>query len=133
MRPAVAAIEEAAGLYRDLGLQADLAMSLGSATIAYRAVAGAAEAPQEQVAWLQRALESIEEAVERFRATGIVRYLILALYYDVACYLELFECTGELDRTRVLALCQEREALCGPMEDKECLAFFRQVRQQLQG
>lgn len=45
---------------------------------------------------------------------------------------ELAEQTGELDRAHVLALCREGEALCGPMEDKEGLAFFRQTRQQLE-
>ena len=40
---------------------------------------------------------------------------------------------GELDVERVLALCSDGEALCGPMEDKEGLAFYRQVRQALEG
>lgn len=40
--------------------------------------------------------------------------------------------TGGLDRARVLALCREGEALCGPMEDQDRLAFFRHVRQQLE-
>ena len=73
------------------------------------------------------------EAVERFRAAGITRYLILALYHDVSCHLALAEHTGDLDRTRVLGLCGEGEALCGPMEDQTRLAFFRQVREQLEG
>ena len=42
------------------------------------------------------------------------------------------ERVGLLDRARVLALCQEVEALCESMEDKDGLAFFRQARQQLQ-
>jgi len=133
LRQAVEAVEESAGLCRELGLQADLAMSLGSATHVYRAVAVAADAPQEQVAGLQKALGSIEEAVERFRAVGIVRYLARALRDCVTCRLMLAQRTGELDRTHLLALCREGEALCEAMEDKEGLAFFRQVRQQLTG
>jgi hypothetical protein len=81
---------------------------------------------------LQRAARAVEEAVERFRAAGITRYLILALYYDVSCHLAFGKHTGDLDRARVLALCQEGEALCGPMEDREGLVFFRQVREQLE-
>ncbi len=130
---AVAAIEEAVRIRRALGLQAGLAMSLGSATVVYRAVAEAEEAPQEQVAWLQRALESIEEAVECFRAADIIRYRIQSLRDCVICHLMLAQHAGQLDRAHALALCREGEALCGPMEDQERLAFFRQVRQQLEG
>ena len=133
LEQAVAAIEESVRLYRELGLQADLAMSLGSATRVYRAVAMAVVSPQERITWLRRALESIEGAVERFRMVGIARYLILALRDDVISHLQLAECTEELDRDGVLALCVEGEVRCKTMEDEDGLAFFRQVRETLEG
>jgi hypothetical protein len=81
---------------------------------------------------LQQAVAAIEEAVETFRSQGLIAYLIIGLGNAIRRHVELAQHTGELDRDRVLALCQEGEALCGPMEDQEGLAFFRQVRQQLQ-
>jgi hypothetical protein len=77
-------------------------------------------------------LECIEGAVERFRAAGIVRYLILALHEDVLCDLRLADATGELDRDRVLALCREGEPLCAAMGDQQRLALFRGVREALE-
>ena len=132
LEQAVAAIKEAAGLYRDLGLQADLAMSLNNTARAYFGMMSAGEDDGLQVEWLRKALQAIEEAVDIFRAQGIIRHLMVGLRNVVTLHLEMVQHTGELDRARVLALCQEGEALCGPMEDKERLAFFRQVRQQLQ-
>jgi hypothetical protein len=61
-----------------------------------------------------------------------VRYLSLALYYDVVSHLQLAERTGSFDLARVLALCEEGETLCAQMEDDQRQAFFSQVRQQLQ-
>ena len=68
-----------------------------------------------------------------FRDQGIVPYLMVGLQNVVMVHLTLAQRTGELDVDRVLALCQEGETLCGPMEDHERLAFFRQVRQSLGG
>ncbi len=77
-------------------------------------------------------MAAIEEAVTIFRSYGIIPYLIIGLMNAVRRYLEFAECTGELDRERVLALCREGEALCGPMQDRERLAFFQQARQELE-
>jgi hypothetical protein len=128
---AVAAIEESVRIRRDLGLQADLAMSLGTSTLVYRTVAASTADRQGQIIWLGKALACIEEAVERFRGSGVVQYWAQAVMECVISHLVLAERTGELDVDRVLALCQEGEALCGLMEDQERLAFFRQVRQPL--
>ena len=132
LQQAVAAIEEAARLYRDLGLQADLAMSLNNASGCYSDLAGLEERRAGRVQLLQQAVAAIEEAVETFRIQGIIPYLMIGLENAVRRHVELAQHTGELDRARVLALCQEGEALCGPMEDQKRLAFFRQVRQRLE-
>jgi hypothetical protein len=81
---------------------------------------------------LQQTTRAIEEAVEWFPAAG-TRDMARALYYEISCYSALAEHPGDLDRARVLALCREGESLCGPMEDREGLAFFRQAREQLEG
>jgi hypothetical protein len=133
LEQAVAAIEEAARLYRDLGLRADLAMSLNNAAKTYFGMMGVEEDEELQVSWLRKALQAIQVAVDIFRVQGIIPYLMVGLRNVVISHLQLAEHTGELDRARVLALCREGEALCGPMEDQEGLAFFRRVRQQLQG
>ena len=131
LRQAVEAIEESVSLYRGLGLQANLAMSLGTIARIYRAVAGSTEDEQERVIWLGKALESIEEALVYFRESGVVQYWALAVRECVVCHWMLAQRTGELDAERVLALCREGEALCRPMQDEEGLAFYRQVRRAL--
>lgn len=107
-------------------------MSLGSANICYRAMAEATAETEERLSLLRKALNCIEEAVDTFRVLGIVRFLPLALYYDVVSHLQLAERTGSIDHARVLALCDEGEASCAQMGDDQRRAFFSQVRQQLQ-
>jgi tetratricopeptide (TPR) repeat protein len=131
LQQAIQYVEEAIRIRRDLGLQADIAMSLGSANICYRAMAEAAEM-EEQLNLLRKALHCIEEAVGIFRALGIVRYLAQALRDNVICHLMLAERTSSIDRARVLALCDEGQTLCAQMGDEQRKAFFRQVRQRLQ-
>jgi len=107
-------------------------MSLNNAAKAYFGMMGVEEDEEVQVEWLHKALQAIQVAVDTFRVQGIIPYLMVGLRNVVIFHLEMTERTGELDRARVQALCQEGEALCGPMEDQEGLAFFRRVRQQLQ-
>jgi hypothetical protein len=132
LQQARARIEEAVSLCRDLDLQVDLAISLGRATHIYKAMAEAAQDRRERVAWLRQALESIEEAIVRFRDAGIVVDLIQALSDAIFCHVMLEEGSGELDVQRVQDLCREGEALCEPMGDLERLVLFRDVRQQLE-
>jgi tetratricopeptide (TPR) repeat protein len=132
LQKAIQYVEEAISIRRDLGLQADIAMSLGSANICYRAMAEAAEETEEQINLLRQALKCIKEAVGIFRALGIVRYLAQALMDNVICHLVLAERTGSIDHDRVLALCEEGERLCAQMADDQRKAFFNQVRQRLQ-
>jgi hypothetical protein len=94
--------------------------------------AGLALGAAHRVQLLQQAVAAIEEAAEIFRSQGLIAYLVIGLENAIRRHLELAQHTGKLAHARVLALCQEGEALCGPMEDQERLTFFRQVRQQLQ-
>jgi tetratricopeptide (TPR) repeat protein len=132
LQQAVAAVEEAARLYRDLGLRAELAMSLNNASNCYSDLAGQEGTRKGRMQLLRQAVAAVEEAVQTFRIQGIIPYLTIGLQNAVLRHVELAQYIDELDRDRVLALCQEGEALCGPMEDQERLAFFRRVRQQLQ-
>jgi tetratricopeptide (TPR) repeat protein len=132
LQQALAAIEEAASLYRELGLQAELASSLNNASNRYSDLAGLEETRAGRVGLLQQALAAIEEAVDTFRSQGIVHYLIVGLGNAVRQHLELAQHTGALDREHVLDMCQEGEKICGLMQEEERLAFFRQARQQLE-
>ena len=76
---ALAYIEEAITLYRGLGLQGDLASSLGVATQVYRALAEAANDDAGRQCMLKSSLRSVREAVTAFRKAGIVRYLLHTL------------------------------------------------------
>jgi tetratricopeptide (TPR) repeat protein len=132
LEQAVSAIEEAVRIRRDLGLQAELASSLNNASGCYSELAGLEETREGRVGLLEQAVSAIEEAMKIFRAQRIIPHLIVGLGNAVRCHVELAEQTGELDGTCLLALCHEGEALCGPMGDHERLAFFRQVRRQLE-
>ena len=110
----IAHVEEAIRLHRHLGLQADIAMSLGTANICYQATADT-EAPAEaRTRLLQRALSYIEEAVTIFRELGVVHYLALALRYAIITHLQLGELTTP-DLARIEVLCEEGETLCNQM------------------
>jgi len=133
LRQAVEAIEESVRIRRGLGLQADLAMSLNNAAKAYFGMMDVEEEAEAQIGWLHKALAAMQGAVDGFRTQGIVPHLMVTLQNLVRIHWMLAQRTGELDAERVLALCREGEALCGPMEDEEGLAFYRQVRQALEG
>jgi len=71
LQQAVAAIEEAARLYHDLGLRADLAASLNNASLRYSDLAGQEETREGRVQLLQQAVAAIEEAVTIRRDLGL--------------------------------------------------------------
>ena len=118
--------------FRAIGHSMHLATVLNNASVFYSDLAGLEGTRGGRVRLLQQAVGAIEEAVEAFRVQGTIPYLIIGLTNAVRRHMELAQHAGQLDRARVLALCREGEALCGPMEDQERLAFFRQVRQQLE-
>jgi hypothetical protein len=128
---AIDSIEEAIRIRRELGLQADIAMSLGTANLGYQALAESVEEVETQVRFLKQALGYGEEAVAIFRELGIVRYLALALHYLVITHLKLAENSGALDVAHVRALCVEGETLNDKMGDDDGRAFFQNVQQAL--
>jgi hypothetical protein len=130
LQKAIDYVEEAIRIRRDLGLQADIAMSLGTANIVYRGVAATATDTQDRTGLIRKGLACIEEAVGIFRTLGIARYLALALRHAVITYIELGEIgAGEL--LEMEALCAEGETLSTDMGDEDGRRFFEGVRQQL--
>jgi tetratricopeptide (TPR) repeat protein len=123
LQQAIAYVEEAIRIRRDLGLQADIAVSLGTANICYRAMSETVANAESQIHLLQKALHCIEEAVDIFRALGIVRYLALALRHAVITHLQLGELTTPA-LARIEVLCEEGEALCTQMGDDDGKTFF---------
>jgi hypothetical protein len=130
LEKALNASREALHVFRTLGVKADLALSLGTATLACQEMAEAAEDPQQQIHWLYHGLENNEEALRSFRDTGAVVHLIQALGDGVANHLVLAQRCRGLDTRHVLALCREGEALCTSMGDSRRLAFPQDVWRQ---
>ncbi len=110
LEQAVAAIEEAVRLYRDLGLQADLAMSLNNASNLYSDLAGLEETRAGRGELLGQAVAAIEEAVRIRRALGLQADLASSLnnaanlYSDLAGLEETRAERGELLGQAVAAI-----------------------------
>jgi|GEM_PF-3172404 len=127
LKKATIYIEEAIKIRRGLGLKGDLAISLGNANHCYMAMAGELDGP-ERAAFVNQALEYIEEAVPIFRELGPVQYHAQALRVAVITHLT----AGVPDRPRLEALLAEGEALAGAMGNAEAAEFHRQVRARLE-
>jgi len=110
LEQAVAAIEEAARLYRDLGLRAELAASLNNASGCYSDLAGQEEMREGRVQLLQQAVAAIEEAVTIHRDLGLRAKLATFLnnaslrYSDLAGQEETREGRGQLLEQAVAAI-----------------------------
>ena len=76
---AVEYAEEAVGIYRQLGLQADLAMSLNNASNRYSALAGLEPTSEGRRAQLDKAAEYAEEAIGIYRQLGLQANLATSL------------------------------------------------------
>jgi tetratricopeptide (TPR) repeat protein len=96
LQQAVAAIEEAISLYRELGLQADLAMSLNNASNRYNALSELEETCAGRVELLQQAATAIEEAISLYRLLDLQSDLALSLNNTSVFYSDL----AGLEKTR---------------------------------
>ena len=133
MEKAIQAVEEALGLYRNLGIAQDLAISLHTSTLCYRALANAMESPEEAKRLLRQSLACIEEAVDLFRGVGHTGHTIKALHANVLVHLDLAGRRMELDAEKVLALCDEGIELARPMGDDKALDFFKETKRKVTG
>ena len=97
---AVACIEKAASLYRDLGLRADLAMSLNNASNYYSDLAGLEETRDKRRVWLDKAVACIEGAAQLYRDLGLRADLAISLNNASRCYSNLAELEETSDKRR---------------------------------
>ncbi len=128
LQKAIQYIEEAIKIYRDLGLQADIAMSLGTASICFRNLSQAEEDPEIRLNLNTEALGRIEEAFEIFHRLGMVSYEMQSLNYAVLDYIAIGE-SQPVDLNRLEALCSRGLLLAREMGDQDRERFFEQVMQ----
>jgi len=75
----VEAVEESVQLYRERGVQADLAISLNNASIFYSSLVGEEASREGRWRWLERATAAAEESVRLNRALGVLGNLAMSL------------------------------------------------------
>ena len=68
---AVKAVEEAVGIYRELGVRGDLAASLNNASNLYGARAGLETTRKGRASWLAKAVKAVEESIAIRRELGV--------------------------------------------------------------
>jgi tetratricopeptide (TPR) repeat protein len=91
---AVEYIEEAIGIYKGLGLKADVAMSLNNASSFYSDLARLEETKDARKARLDKAVEYIEEAIGIYKGLGLKANLAPSLAISVFVYSKIIEFDG---------------------------------------
>lgn len=127
LRKALEAVEEAVRIQRELGVQGDLAMSLGASSRVRRKMAKNSDDPDAALEALRASRSAIGEAVELFRKSGNAPYFLQALQDVVMSDLLLARAGDEVDTTSVRAAGRTGLELAQSMQDDEMLAFFEQV------
>ncbi len=127
LRKAVEAVEEAVRMYRELGVQGNLATSLGANSQIRRNMAENADDPHAALEDLRASRSAIGEAVELFRESGNTPYLLLALREVVISDLLLVQAGYEVDATAVRSACATGLELARSMQDEAKVAFFGHV------
>lgn len=79
LQKACLAAEEAVSIYRELGIQGDLAMALNNVSNHYSDLAGLAMTRKGHEQWLQKAVIAAEEAVAIYRELGVQGNLAMSL------------------------------------------------------
>ena len=128
LQKAIEYIEEAIKIYRDLGLQANIAMSLGTASICFRNFSQEEVNPEIRLNLIAEALGRIEEALDIFHNLGMVSYEMLSLNYAVMDYMAIAE-SQPVDLNRLEALCSRGLSLAREMGDQDMERLFEQVMQ----
>jgi len=86
---AVEYIEEAIGIYKELDLKADVAMSMNNASNCYSDLAGLEEMKETRKEKLDIAVEYIEEAIEIYKGLGLKAEVATSMNNASNCYLDL--------------------------------------------
>jgi tetratricopeptide (TPR) repeat protein len=92
---AVEYIEEAIGIYKELGLKADVATSLNNASNSYSDLAGLEVTKEARKEKLDKAVEYIEEAIVIYRELGLKANLAHSLAISVFVYSKIIEFDAE--------------------------------------
>jgi predicted RNA-binding protein YlxR (DUF448 family) len=127
LRKAVEAVEEAVRIYRELGVQADLAKSLGVSSRIRGKMAENANDPDAALEDLRASRSAIGEAVELFREGGNATYFLQALQAVVMSDLSLAQAGDELEEAAVRSACATGLELARSMQDEERSAFFNRI------
>jgi hypothetical protein len=123
---AIAYIEESTTIRRDLGLKADLGISLGTANLCFRSKSYVSGNPEDKALFLRAAADCSEEAAQIFREIGQARFLLQAVL-DAVINLRMLWELGIAEPDRIAALCKEGSQLAEQMEEKEAMAFFARL------
>jgi tetratricopeptide (TPR) repeat protein len=89
LEKAVECIEEASGIYKELGLKAGMAMSLNNASNSYSDLAGLEETKEARKEKLEKAVECIEEAIGIKRELGLKAEVATSLNNASSFYFNL--------------------------------------------
>jgi len=92
---AIKYIEEAIGIYRELGLKADVATSLNNASNSYSDLAGLEETKEARKKRLNKAVDYIEEAIGIYNELGLKASLAHSLAISVFVYSKIIEFDAE--------------------------------------
>jgi hypothetical protein len=79
LQKAAVAVEEAVAIYRGLGVQGDLAISLNNVSNRYSSLARLETTREGRASWLQKAVIAVEEAVVIRRELGVQGDLAMSL------------------------------------------------------
>jgi tetratricopeptide (TPR) repeat protein len=126
LEKAVEAVEEAVHISREVGMQAELALSLGTSGQVLRKRAENSQDSAASLADLRASCAVIDEAVQLFRESGNMPYLLLAVQELVTAFKLLARAGDTVDGKVVRAVCGEGWELARSMEDKDALSFFQE-------
>jgi hypothetical protein len=131
LRKAMEAVEEAVRIYRELGVQGDLAISLGATCQILRMKAENSDDAGARLADLRSSRDAIQEAAGFFCESGNTPYFLMSLQNVVIAHGLVADAGDPLDEAAIRAACTKGRALAQSMEDSERAAFFADVLEQL--
>jgi hypothetical protein len=127
LRKAVDAVEESVRIRRELGVQGDVAISLGASSQIRRNMVENAEDPAVALEVMRASHSAIREAVELFRESGNAPHFLQALQDLVISDLSLAQAGDEVDATAVRSACAAGLELARSMQDEAKVAFFDRI------
>lgn len=124
---AAEAVEEAVRVGRELGLQSDLATSLGTYCQVLRARAKNAGELVDSLPDLRASYDAIEESVQLFRVSGNMPYFLVSLQELIVAHILLAQVSDPVDSEAAYKVCVEGREIASSMNDREKLDFFEKA------